>query len=579
MQAVIDFVPQVLRPYQEQAIKDINASWERGNQSSLVSMWTGSGKTTVMAEYLRQQANSGFSRALCVAHTYDLVNQIRHRIRNQFEGEADIGVVMGRQSTPDARLVVASRQSLSRQRMAEIAKYGQIDMIVIDEAHHAVSDNTYGDIVSFFRDLNEDVRILGFTATPSRMDQKALASLWDTVAYEYPPNQAIADGVSCDIKRVVFKTQVDLRNVRIGNGDFQSQELIDVLSASNWVSLCAEAYFEHLQKRKTLAFFPGVEMSRDFVQLLQDNGVSAAHLDGETPKNERDRIIDEYKRGDIMILSNCQVLTEGFDAPRTSAILLARPTHSDVLFTQIIGRGVRIAEGKTECLLLDMTVGDRRALQVSDILGDTVVCAVCKKVFMRGRDECPHCGADANNAIEQSERDNPIIRELLNDGVLGEGVIGKDSSVWGDDPLSNRDVVGAWFNAQDLFVSCLVSDDFGTLLIAPPTDWMTQNTRASLVYIPPTDKQSVKTLYRSSDVQDLRNRAEYIVRKYGSRKFWANAEWRQNKPQRFTGLPSRTLSSYLGKGVHVSESAGVNSQVRTHISAVKRYQEWIETNE
>jgi len=314
--------PNILRDYQREGIDAIKIAWDL-KKKPMVVVATGGGKTTMIAQLLVETVPSN-ARALVVAHTEEIVSQIHKTIQKQY-GDS-VGIVMGIQDDMHSQIIVATRQSLSTQRLS---KLGMFDVIVIDEAHHATPENTYGQIVEKILKKNQRTKLVGFTATPTGDER-----LFDEIVFSW----TISDGINSGYL-------VPSRHINVSAGGILDK---------NWMKLTVEAFKIHIlpSNRPCLAFFPSVAMSRRFSQALKRHGISAAHIDGETPREERETILSEYKNGEIQIVCNMAVLTEGFDAPNTSAILMARPTRSQTLITQILGRGLRTAPGKRDCLIV-----------------------------------------------------------------------------------------------------------------------------------------------------------------------------------------------------------------------------------
>lgn len=469
---------QELRPYQGAAIEAVRRAWDAGNRAPLIALATGGGKTTIIAELLRQTVQPARHRALVIAHTQEIVFQAFDRIRNQYGDVLDrtfntarsmfasgIGIVMGEHDAMDARIVVATRQSLHTKRIKQVLEYGAFDVVIIDECHHATGENTYSDIVDACRAANPNVNLLGVTATPKRSDGAALKTVFEDVAYDWPIIEGIKGGYLVPPTRVKVNTRVDTSGVKTTSGDYASSTLVSLLDMNNWRELAVAAYMKHIapMRRPTLAFMPSVEMSREFVVALREADVRAEHIDGETDKARRQAILMAYAQGDIDVISNYSVLTEGFDAPRTSAILMARPTRSKTLLTQIIGRGLRPFAGKKDCLIVDLTVLDTKVLTVSDIMGKMRECESCRAEFFLGLRACPHCGKEVVKTK----------REILEDGRAGQQLIGADTALYAGKELvttyeSMFSVsVGAWHWDERGYMSLGLGHE-GTLVIIPP---------------------------------------------------------------------------------------------------------------
>lgn len=341
-----------LRGYQRKGINEIKKSWE-SNNSPMVVVATGGGKTT-MISHLLSESISASDRAIIIAHTEEIVTQIYNTVKPHY-GNAT-GIVMGDTNESDSKIIVATRQSLTSRRLAHILQFGEIGFIIIDEAHHATADNTYGNIVNTIKN-GRDSKLVGFTATPSEQ-----TTLFDDIVFSW----TISDGVKGGY--LVPAHQIKVMTSEL---DIFGERMISVLRSKDWIDLTLHAYKTHIlsSNRPCLAFFPSVKMSYQFTKSLLRHGIKAAHIDGCTAKDERENILSSYKNGNIQIVCNMEVLTEGFDAPNTSAILLARPTRSKTLLTQILGRGLRTAPFKTDCLVVNLLTEDLCPFTLNDILG------------------------------------------------------------------------------------------------------------------------------------------------------------------------------------------------------------------
>jgi len=497
-----DYIPHILRGYQRDAVEAVGMAYEDGYRAPLIALATSGGKTTILSEFLVQFFLPSQHRALVIAHTEEIIFQLEDRIRNQFSGALDVefdgspgvGVVMGVMDAPDARVVVATRQSCHANRLPRLLAHGAFDFLIIDEAHHAVSNNTYGAIVDTLREANPDLQILGVTATPKRTDRKALGGIFDTICYSWLITDGIQSGYLAPPVRVEVSTRVDVQKVGISRGDYNQKKLVSLLETSNWLELSLDAYAQYIlpENRPTLAFLPSVAMSIQFAQALQSQyGVMSAHIDGTTPKDERRDILRRYKANEIVCVANFGVLTEGFDAPHTGAIFLARPTRSSTLFTQIVGRGLRLFPGKEYCLLVDLTVRDTKALEVGTLLGVMEECTGCGAQFFAGLSHCPHCGLEVPEPEPTEEEQEAERRRQLREKYLGEGLVTAPRTMFADS-------MGAWYIEPDGYCSCSLGDA-GSVVIAPPTE----DDHYRLLHIPRSQYDEVVVLARGDDFAAL----------------------------------------------------------------------------
>lgn len=558
-----EYLPQSLRPYQAEAMAAIAESFSRGFKRPLVVMATGGGKTTVIAQYLLDHINPRTQRALVIAHTEEIIFQLRDRIANQFGGALDnlyggasgIGVVMGAFDNPDARIVVATRQSLHKRRLPTLLESGMFDLVIIDEAHHAIQKNTYGTIADVLAESNPELRFLGFTATPKRSDEIALGTFWDDIAFTWGIEDGIEQGYLSPPLRIEVATRANVSGVRTSRGDYSQAKLVSALKLANWLELTVAAYKEHIldKGRPTLAFMPSVEMSHDFVFELVGLGVRARHIDGTTSKKDRRYILREYLSGHVEVVSNFGVLTEGFDAPHTQAIFMARPTRSPTLFTQIIGRGLRRYPGKDNCLIVDLTVVDTRALRMGTLLGKVVRCHYCRAEYFYSLPACPFCGAVVPIVGEGGPGGGGSGENELEDFV-GVGLVSQTKAIF-------EGSFSAWYVANG-YSTCGLGDQ-GTLAIVPPI----KDDYYRLVRIPKSSDEKIVVLQRDSDIASLIFAADSLVKKTSAGLAAREAEWRNNPPgegqikwiKKTGGHPNLAILS-----------KGEASQILTHRFALKR---------
>lgn len=560
------YQPQALRPYQDDAKTAIQQAWA-AHEAPIAALATGAGKTTIIAEVLRDEVDPAKQRALVIGHTTEIVHQLYDRIQNQFEGRLNdlygmhmqpgIGMVLGETDVPDARIVVASRQSLHPKRLKTLLRTGAFDVFIIDEAHHALADNTYGKIVETLKEANPKLRILGVSATPKRTDKKALGSIFTSICYEWLIPQGIAAGYLVPVTRVKVKTQVNVSHIKSVAGDYNERRLISALDAANWEALCVESYMQHIHvtQRPTLAFMPSVEMSKSFALALRSAGVPAAHIDGTTDKNERRSVLADYQAGRLRVVSNMAVLTEGFDAPSTAAIFLGRPTRSSTLLTQIVGRGLRPFPGKHDCLLLDMTVVDTKALEVGTLFGKLFTCEECGAEYYTSLPKCPQCG---------TERPAKKLRELVEDNALlmfGAQREFGDSLVSDYAPLFEK-AFAAWYHGSDGFMSCTLSFEDGAYIIVPPLE----DNYYRLVHVPKQKDAQVSFLQRNEDLTALMMDADVQIRDRASNGADKEAPWRSQPPS----IAQVDLLRKLGVNLPDGLLRGAASQLITHHIAVKR---------
>jgi superfamily II DNA or RNA helicase len=333
-----------LRPYQSEARDAIFGEFARGVRSTLLVLPTGLGKTVVFGAVARDVIDDG-GRVLVLAHRGELLDQAADSLA-ALDVESSIekaeksarGTLWG-----DPACVVASVQTMQRKRLESWPRK-HFKLIVTDEAHHAPADS-YGHI---YRHLDPDWH-LGVTATADRLDGENLGQVYQSVAYEYSLRRAIEEGWLSRLTFVRCETTVDLRNIRTTGGDLNLGDLEEAIRPH--VEELANATRKEIGDRRAIVFVPDVGSADAFASALTSLGMKAEAISGDS--SDRGAIIDRFRTGGIRVLVNCQLLTEGFDAPFVSAIVLARPTKSRALFSQMIGRGTRLSHGKKDCIVVD----------------------------------------------------------------------------------------------------------------------------------------------------------------------------------------------------------------------------------
>lgn len=307
---------------------------------------TGAGKTA-MACMIAESAVEKGKRVLFLAHRRELVNQAANKLRSI---GIRCGIIMaGEMPTDWYGVQVASKDTLlARSLRRKKMELPEADVVFEDECHRALSAG-YGDIIKAYPKAIH----IGLTATPCRGDGRGLGELYEGIVEACPMAKLIADGFLVPVR--VFAPYVpDMKGVQTGaDGDWVGKQVSERMDRSAITGDILAHWCELANDRPTMVFAAGVNHSIHLRDQFAREGYRAAHLDAKTPKDDRDFIIQQYARGDIQVLCSCDVLTEGVDLPLCSCIVMARPTKSMVVFRQQIGRGMRPAEGKSDCLLLD----------------------------------------------------------------------------------------------------------------------------------------------------------------------------------------------------------------------------------
>ena len=343
-----------LRPYQAECLDAIYQRESEGIRRPLVSLPTGTGKTVIFAHLLAQRQG----RSLVLAHRDELIRQAVDKLR-MVDPSLDIGVVKAEENEVNAHVVVASVQTLSRVSRLALLPSG-FTTVIVDEAHHATAE-TYQRILEHVGAFEPDGPLTaGFTATPMRGDGAGLGSVWQEIVYQKPMVEMILAGYLADLRAVRVKIRLDLDKIHTRRGDFIDSELEAALEAANAPAHVVTAYRTHAAGRKALVFTPGVKSAHDMAEVFRSVGIAAEPLDGNTLPQERKAVLARLHSGETKVVTNCAVLTEGFDEPTVDCIIIARPTKSRPLYIQMIGRGTRTYPGKADCLVLDVVGATRK---------------------------------------------------------------------------------------------------------------------------------------------------------------------------------------------------------------------------
>lgn len=331
-----------LRPYQQAAKDAIFSEWENV-RSTLLVLPTGTGKTVVFASTAEKCVRQR-GRVLILAHRGELLDQAQDKI-GKVTG-LGCAVEKAEQTCIGSwfRITVGSVQSMMQEKRLDRFPPDYFSHIIIDEAHHAVSDS-YQRVIRHFPDSH----ILGVTATPDRGDMKELGSIFDTLAYEYTLPQAIKDGYLCPIKALTIPLKLDISNVGIAAGDFKPGEISTALDP--YLEQIAQEMRRYCADRKTVVFLPLIATSQKFCSILNANGFHAAEVNGNS--EDRAEILSSFEAGRYNVLCNSMLLTEGWDCPGVDCVIVLRPTKVRALYCQMVGRGTRLSPGKDHLLLLD----------------------------------------------------------------------------------------------------------------------------------------------------------------------------------------------------------------------------------
>jgi len=373
-QQLVDSEPEQslvpLRDYQIEAVKAVLDGWESGLDRVLLVLPTGTGKTVTFSEIIRKRLRYG--RALIVAHRDELIQQAVDKYL-MLSPHADIGVVKAERNQLGNQITVASIQTIAGKKRLEQLANLEWGTIIVDEAHHSTA-STYMKVLKALGAFNGQVKVLGVTATPNRADKIGLNNVFESIVYEKPLLEMIMAGYLCDINAMRIHVPIDLSRVKTAHGDYQSGDLDRAMDAAHAEEIIARAVAgapELQDRKKIVAFTPGVRSAHDLSHHLTEKGVPATVVDGATPLDQRRQALTDFSSGKMRAIANCGVLTEGYDEPYIDCIVMARPTKSQMLYQQCIGRGLRPAPGKKDCLIVDMVgvTRDHNLVTVSKLTG------------------------------------------------------------------------------------------------------------------------------------------------------------------------------------------------------------------
>lgn len=332
-----------LRPYQNEAVAAIEEQWEQGVLHTLLVLPTGTGKTIVFSKIIENRVRLG-DRCLILAHRGELLDQAADKLVKTTG--LNCAVEKAENTSLDSwyRVTVGSVQTLMREKRLASFNPDYFGTIVVDEAHHCLSDS-YQRVLEHFN----EAKVLGVTATPDRGDMRNLGAYFDSLAYEYTLPKAIREGYLCPIKALTVPLSLDMSGVGVQSGDFKAGDLGDALEP--YLYSIADEMLKNCQGRKIVVFLPLVRTSQKFCKILLDKGFRAAEVNGES--SDRAETLAAFDRGEYDVLCNSMLLTEGWDCPTVDCIVILRPTKVRSLYCQMVGRGTRLSPGKTDLLLLD----------------------------------------------------------------------------------------------------------------------------------------------------------------------------------------------------------------------------------
>jgi superfamily II DNA or RNA helicase len=344
-----------LRAYQKECLEAIYGGYRRGIRRALVSLPTGSGKTVIFSEFPRYFRMK--KQMIVLAHRAELLDQAKDKITRANPGLKVEVEQADRIASPESDVIIASVPTLGRTDSKRLAALDpdRFFLIIVDEAHHSTAE-TYKRILEYLGVFHPETQklLVGFTATPKRGDGVGLNEVYQEIVYSKPLPDMIKDGYLSPVAGYRVETDVDLTLVKTRMGDFVTSQLSSAVNIEARNRIITRVYNDYLKGKKTLCFCVDVAHALSVAGAFRRENISAEAITGDMDTQRRGEILKGFSEGNIDVLANCMVLTEGYDEPSVEGIILARPTKSSLLYTQMIGRGTRLHPGKENVTVIDI---------------------------------------------------------------------------------------------------------------------------------------------------------------------------------------------------------------------------------
>jgi superfamily II DNA or RNA helicase len=353
-----------LRPYQLEAVEKIHQTF-KGYFRQYIEMPTGSGKTVTFFYYAKKYHN----RILIIVPSKQLLNQV-YETALKFYEPFEISRKGDRFDEFPNKVHICIINSI-RGDYLESLIHQKFDLTIIDEAHHTQSES-YKRFIRKRSDIfhERDMLILGVTATPDRIDGKLLDEILVKCSFKLNIETLIEQGHLSDIEGYSVKTNIDISDVDDHNGDFSLKNLYSKINTDDRNNMIKDIIKNDMKDRKSIIFCVNVDHSKKINKLLNDNGICSIHIDGKKTQIERESLLSSFRNDEVSVICNCQLLTEGFDEPSIDGVILARPTKSKALFSQMIGRGLRKFPGKKNCKIIDIVDNHKNLSGFNSLLVD-----------------------------------------------------------------------------------------------------------------------------------------------------------------------------------------------------------------
>ena len=335
------------RYYQREALDAVIAARAQGK--ALVVLPTGTGKTEVFCKVI-ERFNAP---TLVLAHRKELLEQAKKKLLRYYD-ETAIGIVGAGYNQWERPIIIASVQTV-RNQTKRLQEKG-FRLVVCDEAHHATKKNSYSKVF----DALLEAFVVAFTATPKRLDGQEITDIFYAPIYEKTLAEMVHEGFLCDLRGIEAKSTTSLDAVKKSMGDFNEKELAALVNTDARNRLVLQSYITYARGLSAICFAVDVAHAHTLASLFNEFGIASVALDGKTHPTTRADVLKQFETGHIKVLVNCELLTEGFDAPHVQCVIMARPTLSYSLYMQMLGRGTRLHENKKECIILDVVDNFRK---------------------------------------------------------------------------------------------------------------------------------------------------------------------------------------------------------------------------
>ena len=330
-----------LKEHQKAALKALEQMRDNSETIALLYHATGTGKTTTAV----LDAKRCGGRVLFIAHTQELVDQATKRFRELWTNTT-VGRYCEVIKQPRAHVVCGSVQSVALH--LDEFKDDEFDYLIVDEAHHAAAD-TYQKILSYFK----PAFTLGLTATPERADDKSILEIFKNTAHKLDIQTAVEIGELVPVRCIRIHTNIDLTKVRFNSVQYNIRDLESKIYVPERNRLIVDTWMQYVRDKRTVVFCASVKHAQQIADLFREQGIKAAAVSGSMKQSERREFQEKFVNRDIQVLCACDLLNEGWDCPEIEVLFMARPTMSKVLYTQQLGRGMRLYEGKESLMVFD----------------------------------------------------------------------------------------------------------------------------------------------------------------------------------------------------------------------------------